>query len=253
MPGAPCPGRLRGHDTKLTAWRSARCCGDGAIGEGGGTRGAASCDAAGQSPPAGVLRRSGLRHLHRTLGGGMPRGGGGRVAVLPDAQPTCVCSWRPAMRGLRAALGEALRRYTRLVNFREGWRGYLRRGRWPRWRWMSPTSRSRPLCRAEPGAGAFRQTGRRLALVERAGAARRARRRPGEDRTCAGPPLGGVSGRRPRRRRARSDPRRRAHRPAARLGRVHRPPRTAPRAASSPAASPDPSRQTIGPAKGTQT
>src|SRR5436190_17811039 len=27
--------------------------------------------------------------------------------------------------GLRAALGEAHRRYTRHVNFREGWRGYL--------------------------------------------------------------------------------------------------------------------------------
>ncbi len=31
--------------------------------------------------------------------------------------------------GLRAALGKAHRRYTRQVNFREGWRGYLRQGR----------------------------------------------------------------------------------------------------------------------------
>src|SRR5258706_825766 len=31
--------------------------------------------------------------------------------------------------GLRAALGEAHRRYTRKVNFREGWRGYLWQGR----------------------------------------------------------------------------------------------------------------------------
>jgi putative transposase len=31
--------------------------------------------------------------------------------------------------GLRAALGEAHRRYTRQVNFREGWRGYLFQGR----------------------------------------------------------------------------------------------------------------------------
>ena len=31
--------------------------------------------------------------------------------------------------GLRAALGEAHRRYTRHVNFREGWRGYLWQGR----------------------------------------------------------------------------------------------------------------------------
>ena len=31
--------------------------------------------------------------------------------------------------GLRAMLGEAHRRYTRLINFREGWRGYLFQGR----------------------------------------------------------------------------------------------------------------------------
>ena len=31
--------------------------------------------------------------------------------------------------GLRAALGEAHRRYTRRINFREGWRGYLWQGR----------------------------------------------------------------------------------------------------------------------------
>jgi len=33
------------------------------------------------------------------------------------------------MGGLRAALGEAHRRYTRQVNLREGWRGYLWQGR----------------------------------------------------------------------------------------------------------------------------
>ena len=31
--------------------------------------------------------------------------------------------------GLRRALGEAHRRYTRLINFREGWRGHLWQGR----------------------------------------------------------------------------------------------------------------------------
>lgn len=31
--------------------------------------------------------------------------------------------------GLRAALGEAHRRYSRLISFREGWRGYLWQGR----------------------------------------------------------------------------------------------------------------------------
>lgn len=35
----------------------------------------------------------------------------------------------PDADGLRAALGEAHRRYTRHVNFREGWRGYLWQGR----------------------------------------------------------------------------------------------------------------------------
>ncbi len=39
------------------------------------------------------------------------------ILVPPDAD------------GLRAALGEAHRRYTRHVNFREGWRGYLWQGR----------------------------------------------------------------------------------------------------------------------------
>ncbi len=31
--------------------------------------------------------------------------------------------------GLRATLGEAHRRYTRMINFREGWRGHLFQGR----------------------------------------------------------------------------------------------------------------------------
>ena len=31
--------------------------------------------------------------------------------------------------GLRAALGDAHRRYARRINFREGWRGYLFQGR----------------------------------------------------------------------------------------------------------------------------
>jgi len=31
--------------------------------------------------------------------------------------------------GLARAIGEAHRRYTRMVNFREGWRGYLWQGR----------------------------------------------------------------------------------------------------------------------------
>jgi putative transposase len=31
--------------------------------------------------------------------------------------------------GLNLAVGEAHRRYTRMINFREGWRGHLRQGR----------------------------------------------------------------------------------------------------------------------------
>ena len=35
----------------------------------------------------------------------------------------------PSAEGLRATLGEAHRRYSRMINFREGWRGYLFQGR----------------------------------------------------------------------------------------------------------------------------
>ncbi len=35
----------------------------------------------------------------------------------------------PTPEALRAALSEAHRRYSRLINFREGWRGYLWQGR----------------------------------------------------------------------------------------------------------------------------
>lgn len=37
--------------------------------------------------------------------------------------------------GLRATLGEAHRHYTRMINFREGWRGHLFQGRSTNYRW----------------------------------------------------------------------------------------------------------------------
>lgn len=42
-----------------------------------------------------------------------------KCGLLPHAQPRAIRD------GLRAALGEAHRRYTRYVNFREQWRGHL--------------------------------------------------------------------------------------------------------------------------------
>jgi hypothetical protein len=70
---------------------------------------------------------------------------------------------------LRAALGEAPRRDTRHVNFREGWGGYLRH------RWFALVAMDEPCLLAaaryvelKPDAGAARGMGRRLTLVERA-------------------------------------------------------------------------------------
>ena len=41
---------------------------------------------------------------------------------------------------LRRAIGEAHRRYTRWINFREGWRGHLWQGRFASLSWMKTTS-----------------------------------------------------------------------------------------------------------------
>ena len=74
--------------------------------------------------------------------------------------------------GLRAALAEAHRRYSRRVNFREGWRGYL----WPNFLRSGPlrlgrdgrrpSAGVRALCRTQSGARGARDAGRRLAVVE---------------------------------------------------------------------------------------
>jgi putative transposase len=51
------------------------------------------------------------------------------MGVVPDAEP-CPPDARAANAGcLRRALSEAHRRYSRMVNFRQGWRGYLWQGR----------------------------------------------------------------------------------------------------------------------------
>jgi putative transposase len=71
--------------------------------------------------------------------------------------------------GLRAALAEAHRRYTREINFREGWRGYLFAGQVcliPDGR--RPFDGRGPLRRDQPGGRAPGRPRRGLALVERA-------------------------------------------------------------------------------------
>lgn len=50
------------------------------------------------------------------------------------------------MGALRRAIGEAHRRYTRRINFREKWRGYLWQGRFASLSWMS-LCLDFPLCR----------------------------------------------------------------------------------------------------------
>ena len=88
------------------------------------------------------------------------------------------------------AVGEAHRRYTRHVNFRQGWRGHLwqpRRGPFGRpvravrpGRAVPPGRR--PLRRTQPGQGQAGQAGRGLALEQRRGPRRRAGGRPGRGR-----------------------------------------------------------------------
>ncbi len=47
------------------------------------------------------------------------------MGVLPYAKPCSPCDGTGEEDGLRATLGEAHGRYTRHINFREGWRGHL--------------------------------------------------------------------------------------------------------------------------------
>lgn len=116
--------------------------------------------------------------------------------------------------GLRAALADAHRRYSRRVNFREGWRGYL----WPSYRQRgalrfcrdgrSASVGVRALCRTQSGARRPRGTRRRVAVVECGSASCRVRRRLGargaDARNRTG--LAGAAGPRARRCRPRCVP-----------------------------------------------
>jgi len=130
-------------------------------------------------------------------------------------------------RGLRAALAEAHRRYSRRVNFREGWRGYLWQGRFA----SVPMDGAHTLAAARyvelnpVRAGLARGGG--LAVVERARPPGRARRRSGAGAAPAGAGAGLVG--LPWRRRARGAAGRRTHRPPIGIGRLHRRPGADPR------------------------
>jgi hypothetical protein len=100
--------------------------------------------------------------------------------------------------GLRAALSEAHRRYSRRVNFREGWRGYLWHGRFA----SVPMDGAHLLACARyvelNPVRAADERSIRLALVKRARPSGGARRRAGEDGSPTG--LGPKLVRIPRRR-----------------------------------------------------
>ena len=51
------------------------------------------------------------------------------MGLLPDAKSRSLHCGATTEQGLRRAIGEAHRRYTRRINFREKWRGYLWQGR----------------------------------------------------------------------------------------------------------------------------
>ena len=51
------------------------------------------------------------------------------MELLPDAKSRSPDRGAETEDGLRRAIGEAHRRYTRRINFREQWRGYLWQGR----------------------------------------------------------------------------------------------------------------------------
>jgi len=75
--------------------------------------------------------------------------------------------------GLAAAVGATHLRYTRQVNRRERWTGYLWQGRFASFPMDGDLSaRLRAICRPQPGSGRPSGAGAGLALVERASARR---------------------------------------------------------------------------------
>ena len=51
------------------------------------------------------------------------------MGLLPDPNLIRLIALQETKDGLTQVIGEAHRRYTRMVNFREGWRGHLWQGR----------------------------------------------------------------------------------------------------------------------------
>ena len=70
--------------------------------------------------------------------------------------------------GLRRAIGEAHRRYTRMVNFREGWRGHLWQGRFSSFV-LDERVRAdrRAICGTQSGAHGIDQRSQSLSLEQR--------------------------------------------------------------------------------------
>ena len=69
--------------------------------------------------------------------------------------------------GLRRAIGEAHRRYTRRINFRQKWRGYLWQGRFASFVMDEPYLLAAAVHRAEPGAPQACRRFARLAVEQR--------------------------------------------------------------------------------------
>ncbi len=89
--------------------------------------------------------------------------------------------------GLRRAIGEAHRRYTRRINFRERWRGYLWQGRFASFIMDEPYLLAAAQLRGvESRAGETGRGGRPVALEQCEGPPLRPRRPLGESRTAAG-------------------------------------------------------------------
>ena len=91
--------------------------------------------------------------------------------------------------GLRRAVGEAHRRYTRSVNFREGWRGHLWQERFASFvldeRYLLTAA---ALCGTQPGSRGIDRRSESLSLEQRRGTCARTGRRAGAG--CAFAPTG---------------------------------------------------------------
>ena len=127
------------------------------------------------------------------------------LELLPDAQPRSP-DRRAHDRGrLAAGHRRGPRRYTRRINFREKWRGYLWQGRFASFVMDEPYSAGGgALCGTESGAGGTCAAAEGLALEQCAGAPVGTRRSLGESRAAVGDDCGleGLSGKRGTRKRS---------------------------------------------------